>query len=62
MESVLNGGGKATVIDLDHNGAAALIGNLVKLGASIKKLEDPTYFRLSEPEIGWSFEKSSRTN
>ncbi len=49
VESVLNGGGKATVIDLDHNGAAALIGNLVKLGASIKKLEDPTYFRLSEP-------------
>ena len=32
VASVLNDGGTATIIDLDHNGASALIGNLVKLG------------------------------
>lgn len=50
ITSVLNDGGTATIIDLDHNGAPALIGNLVKLGVSVEILEDPTCFRLSEPE------------
>jgi recA bacterial DNA recombination protein len=49
VASVLDDGGKATIIDLDHNGAGALIGNLVKLGASVETLSDPEYFRLSEP-------------
>lgn len=49
VASVLNDGGTATIIDLDHNGAPALIGNLVKLGAGVETLEDPTCFRLSEP-------------
>jgi hypothetical protein len=50
--SVLNDGGRATIIDLDHNGAPALIGNLVSLGVSVETLEDPTRFRLSEPGDG----------
>jgi recA bacterial DNA recombination protein len=49
VASVLNEGGTATIIDLDHNGAPALIGNLIKLGVSVEILENPAYFRLSEP-------------
>jgi hypothetical protein len=49
VASVLNDGGIATIIDLDHNGARALIGNLIKLGVDTEILEDPTRFRLSEP-------------
>src|SRR6185295_10456999 len=49
VTSVLNDGGTATIIDLDHNGAPALIGNLIKLGVDLEILEDPTRFRLSEP-------------
>jgi hypothetical protein len=47
--SVLNDGGRATIIDLDHNGAAALIGNLIKLGVDVEILEDSTCFMLAEP-------------
>lgn len=49
VTSTLNEGGRATIIDLDHNGAPALVGNLIKLGADIETLEDPTQFRLAEP-------------
>lgn len=49
VASVLNDGGRATIIDLDHNGAHALIGNLIKLGVDPETLQDPTQFRLSEP-------------
>lgn len=49
VTSVLNDGGRATVIDLDHNGAPALIGNLLKLGVDVEVLQDPTRFRLAEP-------------
>jgi hypothetical protein len=49
VTSVLNDGGTATVIDLDHNGAPALIGNLIKLGVDSEILQDPRRFRLSEP-------------
>jgi hypothetical protein len=49
VTSVLNDGGTATIIDLDHNGAPALIGNLIKLGVDLQILEDPKRFRLSEP-------------
>ena len=49
VASALNDGGTATIIDLDHNGAPALIGNLIKLGVDTEVLEDPRRFRLSEP-------------
>ncbi|OBJ01133.1 hypothetical protein [Mycobacterium sp. 1465703.0] len=49
VTSVLKQGGTATIIDLDHNGAPALIGNLMKLGVDTEILEDSGLFRLSEP-------------
>jgi hypothetical protein len=49
VASVLNEGGRATIADLDHNGADSLIGNLIKLGADPETLQDTTRFRLSEP-------------
>lgn len=49
VASVLHDGGTATIIDLDHNGAPALIGNLIKLGVDAEILQDPRRFRLSEP-------------
>ena len=49
VASVLSDGGTATIIDLDHNGAPALIGNLIKLGVDPEILQDPRRFRLSEP-------------
>jgi RecA/RadA recombinase len=49
VASVLDDGGTATIIDLDHNGAPALIGNLIKLGVDPEILQDPRRFRLSEP-------------
>jgi RecA/RadA recombinase len=52
VASVLNDGGTATIVDLDHNGAPALIGNLIKLGVDIEILEDASRFRLSEPGDG----------
>jgi hypothetical protein len=52
VESVLNDGGTATIVDLDHNGAPALIGNLIKLGVDLEILEDASRFRLSEPGDG----------
>ena len=52
VASVLNDGGTATIVDLDHNGAPALIGNLIKLGVDLEILEDQSRFRLSEPGDG----------
>src|SRR5271157_2499164 len=49
VASVLNEAGTATIIDLDHNGAPALIGNLIKFGVDAEILQDPRRFRLSEP-------------
>lgn len=49
VTSVLNDGGKATIIDLDHNGAPALVANLANLGVDLETLEDPDVFRLAEP-------------
>jgi len=49
VASVLQDGGTATIIDLDHNGAPALIGNLIKLGVDTEVLQEPARFRLSEP-------------
>ncbi len=47
--STLNDGGRASIVDLDHNGAAALVDKLINLGVDIEILEDPTSFRLYEP-------------
>lgn len=47
--SVLNDGGRATIVDLDHNGASALIGKLINFGVDTEILEDPASFRLYEP-------------
>lgn len=41
---------RAAVFDLDHNGAAEIIGRLLALGANPKVLADPTRFLLAEPE------------
>ena len=49
IASALNEGGKATIVDLDHNGADSLVGNLIKLGVDTHILEDTSRFRLSEP-------------
>jgi hypothetical protein len=46
----LNAGNRALVIDLDHNGAAAILGRLLMLGARRDALADFNRFRLIEPE------------
>lgn len=46
----LNTGHKAIVIDLDHNGPAAIVSRLLALGASVSALRDPGRFRYTEPE------------
>lgn len=46
---VLQNGGRALVADLDHNGAAAIVGRLLLLEAPQEALSDPDRFRLCEP-------------
>lgn len=46
----LNEGRRATILDVDHNGAAEIVSRLVLLGANPGHLSDPTRFRLYEPE------------
>ncbi|WP_203756072.1 bifunctional DNA primase/polymerase, partial [Catellatospora bangladeshensis] len=48
----LNSGGRAAVIDLDHNGAGEIITRLTILGARKTVLGDPQRFLLAEPESG----------
>lgn len=47
--STLNAGGKAAIIDLDHNGAASIVNRLRMLGATDDLLTDQQSFRLAEP-------------
>jgi hypothetical protein len=47
--STLNAGGRAVIIDLDHNGAASIINRLVALGVAEELLTDSQTFRLAEP-------------
>lgn len=47
--STLNEGGRAAIIDLDHNGAHSLISRLEMLGARREHLTDQQLFRLAEP-------------
>lgn len=43
-------GGRAVVIDLDHNGASSLLNRLEKLGSAREHLVDRQRFRLAEPD------------
>jgi hypothetical protein len=47
--STLNDGGKAAIVDLDHNGANSIVNRLQTLGASDDLLMDQQSFRLAEP-------------
>lgn len=49
---VLADGGRALVIDADHNGAPQILARLQALGVSPGVLGDPGRFRLAEPEDG----------
>lgn len=46
----LNAGRRAALLDVDHNGAAEIVGRLILLGANPAHLADPARFRLYEPE------------
>lgn len=46
----LRGGRRVAIIDLDHNGAAEIIGRLLMLGATPEMLSNSALFRLAEPE------------
>lgn len=50
MVEVLNAGGKAAVLDLDHNGMAETVTRALRLGAKPADLADPNRFRYCEPE------------
>jgi hypothetical protein len=45
-------GGRAVVLDLDHNGPHSTISRLLDMGAPESALRDPTRFRYTEPEDG----------
>lgn len=47
---ILGDGGRALVIDADHNGAVQMASRLLALGAAPSVLSDPSRFRLAEPE------------
>jgi hypothetical protein len=49
VASTLNTGGRAAIIDLDHNGAASIINRLMALGVAEELLTDSQAFRLAEP-------------
>lgn len=46
----LNTGGRATIIDVDHNGPAATSARLALLGAPTQLIADPNHFRYYEPD------------
>ncbi|MGE3621636.1 MAG: hypothetical protein AB7L84_14355 [Acidimicrobiia bacterium] len=47
---VLGGGGKALIVDLDHNGVQATVNRLLQLGVGEEVLGDLDRFRYVEPE------------
>lgn len=49
----LRRGAKATVVDLDHNGMAAIVTRLLDLGAPTDRLTNPETFRYYAPEDAW---------
>ncbi|SKN99595.1 AAA family ATPase [Mycobacteroides abscessus] len=50
VAAALAAGGKAAIIDLDHNGAHSIINRLQQLGVDNDTLADHNRFRLAEPE------------
>jgi 5S rRNA maturation endonuclease (ribonuclease M5) len=50
LVEVLTSGGKAAVIDLDHNGMAETVSRMILLGAKPADLSDPNRFRYCEPQ------------
>lgn len=50
VAAALAAGGKAAIIDLDHNGAHSIIDRLQQLGIDDDVLADPNRFRLAEPD------------
>ncbi|AZZ54309.1 hypothetical protein C1I64_12685 [Rathayibacter festucae DSM 15932] len=50
VAETLLGGGSALVIDVDHNGPAAIVGRLRAFGVPVDTLSDPYRFRLAEPD------------
>lgn len=50
VAEALNGGRRAAIVDLDHNGVAEIVGRLLMLGADPRHLSDPERFWLTEPE------------
>lgn len=49
VETLIDGG-RALIIDADHNGGQQVLWRLLALGAPLKLLADPALFRLAEPE------------
>lgn len=52
LAAVLNAGYRVAMIDLDHNGAVAIINRLIDLGADEDRLRDLEWFRYAEPDDG----------
>ncbi|SHV60660.1 bifunctional DNA primase/polymerase famiily protein [Mycobacteroides abscessus subsp. abscessus] len=50
VAATVEGGGRAVVVDLDHNGARSILNRLEMLGVDRKSLVDRQCFRLAEPE------------
>mgnify|MGYP000984352082 CR=1 FL=1 len=48
----LNKGCRVAILDLDHNGAPAIVDRMIDLGANEDYLRDPTRFRYYEPDDG----------
>ncbi|GAA4041012.1 hypothetical protein GCM10023063_28440 [Arthrobacter methylotrophus] len=48
--ATLNGGGKAAILDLDHNGMQSIVSRLLDLGVAPETLSDLDKFRYKEPE------------
>lgn len=46
----LTAGGRATIVDVDHNGPAATSARLALLGAPTELIADPDHFRYYEPD------------
>ncbi|BBY21306.1 AAA family ATPase [Mycobacterium stomatepiae] len=57
VASMLAEGGRASVIDLDHNGAESIVTNLINLGVDLDILTDTSRFRLAEPHDSLSLKQ-----
>lgn len=57
---VLDDGGRVAVLDLDHNGPAATLDRLIRMGAAAGVLADPDRFLYVEPEDQWHLAQAGR--